>query len=185
MTEAQSRAANAMGVEDLRPFLQALESVPTPLSNVYHVESSDGISLAVTEQQTKGCERSANVLLIGGTHLFRLTAQQFVEGVKSDEPPVGYGVYAMDMRGTGLSAGRRLDAPTRYLVWGDIATVVSHIRQDYPNLPLFVAGFGEGCALLVNYVASGSHIVRRIERAKARERNNVVCVCVCVCERTV
>lgn len=68
--------------------------------------------------------------------------------------PVGVALYAPDLRGHGLSEGRRGDIETFNLFQDDVATVIRWVRQRHPGLPLFLLGESMGTPIAITYVAT-------------------------------
>jgi acylglycerol lipase len=64
----------------------------------------------------------------------------------------GFAVYAADLRGHGRSAGERVwvDGFDDYVA--DLATYVERVRQDSPDVPLFLMGHSMGGTIVVRYV---------------------------------
>lgn len=69
-------------------------------------------------------------------------------------PPTGIALYAPDLRGHGLSEGRRGDIETFNLYQDDVATVVRWVREKHPDLPLFLLGESMGTPIAITYAAS-------------------------------
>ncbi len=63
----------------------------------------------------------------------------------------------VDIRGHGNSSGPRGDAPEIETVWQDVSVMIDHVRAQYPNVPLYLAGHSSGAGLLLNYAAWPSH----------------------------
>ncbi len=71
-------------------------------------------------------------------------------------PPTGIALYAPDLRGHGLSEGRRGDIETFNLFQDDLATVMRWVRERHPGLPLFLLGESMGTPIAITYAASVS-----------------------------
>ncbi|MCC7413784.1 MAG: alpha/beta fold hydrolase, partial [Gammaproteobacteria bacterium] len=61
-------------------------------------------------------------------------------------------VHTPDLRGHGVSAGARGDAPSPRRVWCDIDAIVRHVRARDPDLPLYLGGHSSGAGLVLNYL---------------------------------
>jgi alpha-beta hydrolase superfamily lysophospholipase len=71
-------------------------------------------------------------------------------------PPTGIALYAPDLRGHGLSEGRRGDIETFNLFQDDVATVMRWVRERHPGLPLFLLGESMGTPIAITYAATAS-----------------------------
>ncbi|MBN9388493.1 MAG: alpha/beta fold hydrolase [Chloroflexi bacterium] len=68
-------------------------------------------------------------------------------------PPTGIALYAPDLRGHGLSEGRRGDIETFNHFQDDVATVIRWVRDRHPDLPLFLLGESMGTPIAITYAA--------------------------------
>lgn len=64
--------------------------------------------------------------------------------------------YTVDIRGHGMSGGRRGDSPNTRQVWKDVSTVLEFAWSRYPSLPVFLGGHSSGAGLILNYHSMGS-----------------------------
>lgn len=69
-------------------------------------------------------------------------------------PPAGVALYAPDLRGHGLSEGRRGDIETFNYFQDDVATAVRWVKQRHPDLPLFILGESMGTPIAITYAAT-------------------------------
>jgi len=65
-------------------------------------------------------------------------------------------VYTLDIRGHGMSGGRRGDSPSTKQVWKDVSTAIEFARSRYPSLPVFLGGHSSGAGLVLNYLSMES-----------------------------
>lgn len=61
-------------------------------------------------------------------------------------------VFALDLRGHGLSEGQRGHAPSFEQLWSDIDIFLNKIRHTYPNIPLFLYGHSLGGCIVLSYL---------------------------------
>ena len=61
-------------------------------------------------------------------------------------------VFAMDLRGHGLSKGKRGHAPSQEVLLRDIEELVKAAREMYNDLPLFIMGHSMGGNLVANFM---------------------------------
>ncbi len=59
-------------------------------------------------------------------------------------------VYLLDLRGHGLSFGRRGDSPTVEMVWEDLSAFIRMLKTTGDN-PIYLAGHSSGAGLALNY----------------------------------
>lgn len=64
----------------------------------------------------------------------------------------GFGVYAFDLRGHGLSGGRRSHTPSYEALLDDIDLLMGAAQAEQPGVPLFLYGHSLGGALVINHV---------------------------------
>ncbi|WP_088834067.1 alpha/beta hydrolase [Paenibacillus tyrfis] len=69
----------------------------------------------------------------------------------------GIATYLPDIRGHGLSAGDRGDAPSVEQVYDDITSMISAAHRQFPSVPIFLGGHSAGAGLVVNYINSPHH----------------------------
>lgn len=60
-------------------------------------------------------------------------------------------VVTPDIRGHGDSDGERGDTPNVEQVFDDISLMIKHIKEKYPQRPLFLGGHSSGVGLVLNY----------------------------------
>ena len=64
----------------------------------------------------------------------------------------GFTIVAFDIRGHGLSEGRRGHTPSYDLLMDDLDRVYSKVKGDYPSLPVFLFGHSMGGNLVLNFL---------------------------------
>lgn len=64
----------------------------------------------------------------------------------------GITVFGLDLRGHGLSQGKKGHAPGYDLLLSDIEELLKTARAEYTDLPMFLFGHGMGGNLVANYV---------------------------------
>lgn len=97
----------------------------------------------------------ALVLFYTGAGLYGNRIHQWI--AKELQEQYNIGTYIIDIRGHGNSGGSRGDAPTIDAVWSDISMMIDHVRHQYPDIPLYLAGHSSGAGLLLNYAARYEH----------------------------
>jgi acylglycerol lipase len=65
--------------------------------------------------------------------------------------------YLPDIRGHGLSAGKRGDTPSVEQMYEDVTTMIAAAHEQFPSTPVFLGGHSAGAGLIVNYINSPSH----------------------------
>ncbi len=73
------------------------------------------------------------------------------EGVANEMNKPGIVFYALDMRGHGLSCGKRDHVPTSVTETGDISTMLAIIRQTYPQAKVFLMAESMGTAFAIDF----------------------------------
>ncbi len=63
----------------------------------------------------------------------------------------GYALLGFDLRGHGLSAGRRGHTPGYESLLDDVSEFLGHVRERYPNEPIFLYGHSLGGNLALNF----------------------------------
>ena len=64
----------------------------------------------------------------------------------------GYTVISFDIRGHGLSEGKRGHTPGYEFLMDDIERVYNQVKKDYPSLPIFLFGHSMGGNLVLNFL---------------------------------
>jgi len=114
------------------------------------VRTSDGIELHARRWLPESGCRAVVCLVHGlGEHSGRY--QHVGEAFSAQ----GLGVYAFDLRGHGLSAGRRSHTPSYEALLDDIDLLIETARAEQPGVPLFLYGHSLGGTLVI------SHVLRR------------------------
>ncbi|MBA2881870.1 alpha-beta hydrolase superfamily lysophospholipase [Desulfosalsimonas propionicica] len=121
----------------------------TPPEYIY---ATDGVALAIRSYVP---EDPAAVLLFyhgGGAH-GGAGYHHLGTGLRDDYK---IAVYTVDIRGHGMSGGRRGDSPSTNQVWKDVSTAIEFARSRYPSLPVFLGGHSSGAGLVLNYLSMES-----------------------------
>ncbi|WP_258103348.1 alpha/beta hydrolase [Marinoscillum sp. MHG1-6] len=63
-----------------------------------------------------------------------------------------FAVFAMDLRGHGLSSGKKGHAPSHEALMGDIEELLKTAREKYNDLPMYLMGHSMGGNLVANYM---------------------------------
>ena len=74
--------------------------------------------------------------------------------------PARTALYAVDLRGHGLSDGVRGDIDTFELFQHDLAAAVAHARAAHPGLPFFMLGESMGSSIVINYATNAPEAAR-------------------------
>lgn len=110
------------------------------------ISSKDNLKIALFSNHFKS-EKGVLVLTHGmGEHALRyLEMANFFTAE-------GFTIVAFDIRGHGLSEGRRGHAPSYDLLMDDLDRVYSKVKADYPSLPIFLFGHSMGGNLVLNFL---------------------------------
>lgn len=66
---------------------------------------------------------------------------------------LGIMCYLMDLRGHGLSGGKRGDTPDKEQVFNDLQNMLALMQQEHPELPLLLAGHSISAGLILNFLS--------------------------------
>lgn len=69
----------------------------------------------------------------------------------------GYGVFSMDLRGHGLSSGKRGHCAPRENVLKDIDDLIDYARERHPNVPIVIYGHSMGGNITLDYRNRGKY----------------------------
>lgn len=108
--------------------------------------SKDGLKIATFSNHFKS-EKGVMIITHGmGEHSMRYMemADFFTK--------VGYTVISFDIRGHGLSEGKRGHSPGYEFLMDDIERVYTQVKKDYPSLPIFLFGHSMGGNLVLNFL---------------------------------
>lgn len=64
----------------------------------------------------------------------------------------GFDVYAFDLRGHGLSKGKRGHTPSHELLLDDVEDLLKHAREEHNDLPMVLFGHSFGGHIVSNYL---------------------------------
>ena len=92
---------------------------------------------------------SALVIIYHGAGIYSNNAYRWVGWKLQQSSTIG--AYCIDIRGHGSSGGKRGDAPSSQHVVADVETVIRHIAQLHPGVPIYLVGHSSGAGLILNY----------------------------------
>ena len=108
--------------------------------------SKDGLKIATFSNHFKS-EKGVMIITHGmGEHSMRY--MEMVDFFTN----VGYTVISFDIRGHGLSEGKRGHSPGYEFLMDDIERVYTQVKKDYPSLPIFLFGHSMGGNLILNFL---------------------------------
>ena len=108
--------------------------------------SKDGLKITTFSNYLKS-EKGVMIITHGmGEHSMRYTE---MADFYTNE---GYTVISFDIRGHGLSEGKRGHTPGFEFLMDDIERVYTQVMKDYPSLPIFLFGHSMGGNLVLNFL---------------------------------
>ena len=108
--------------------------------------SKDGLKITTFSNYLKS-EKGVMIITHGmGEHSMRYTE---MADFYTNE---GYTVISFDIRGHGLSEGKRGHTPGYEFLMDDIERVYTQVKKDYPSLPVFLFGHSMGGNLVLNFL---------------------------------
>ena len=108
--------------------------------------SKDGLKITTFSNYLKS-EKGVMIITHGmGEHSMRYTE---MADFYTNE---GYTVISFDIRGHGLSEGKRGHTPGYEFLMDDIERVYNQVKKDYPSLPIFLFGHSMGGNLVLNFL---------------------------------
>ena len=108
--------------------------------------SKDGLKIATFSNHFKS-EKGVIIITHGmGEHSMRYL--EMVDFYTNE----GYTVISFDIRGHGLSEGKRGHTPGYDFLMDDIERVYTQVKNDYPSLPIFLFGHSMGGNLVLNFL---------------------------------
>ena len=108
--------------------------------------SKDGLKIATFSNHFKS-EKGVIIITHGmGEHSMRYL--EMVDFYTNE----GYTVISFDIRGHGLSEGKRGHTPGYDFLMDDIERVYTQVKKDYPSLPIFLFGHSMGGNLVLNFL---------------------------------
>ena len=128
------------GSFSLRELQAAGEVKPSDLEAL---TAGDGVTLSY-RRYAPASPRAALLFYHGGGAHSGAGYQHLGSGLQRRYGTV---VYTPDLRGHGASGGPRGDAPGPEQVWADITTFITHIRAEWPQLPVVLGGHSSGAGL--------------------------------------
>jgi pimeloyl-ACP methyl ester carboxylesterase len=118
------------------------------ITNNKYFKASDNTNLAYYEYQTDKTPEHILLFIHGGGACSCLGYQYLAETLSTK---YNTKVYLFDMRGHGLSEGKRGDSPTTKRVWQDISEFIRFIKSENSNISIFLGGHSSGGGLVLNY----------------------------------
>lgn len=113
-----------------------------------YYETSDNIDLAYYKYQPESAPRQSLIFIHGGGACSRLGYQYLAETLSKKYKTT---VYLFDMRGHGLSEGKRGDAPKKERIWQDISEFIDYVKSEINGIPIYLGGHSSGGGLVLNY----------------------------------
>ena len=110
------------------------------------IQASDGVRLAYRSYIP--AKPAANLIFYHGGGAHSGAGYQHLATKLRDQYRVA--VFTPDLRGHGDSEGDRGDCPGAEQVWGDIGSMVQHIRKTQIG-PTFLGGHSSGAGVVLNY----------------------------------
>ena len=108
--------------------------------------SKDGLKISTFSNHFKS-EKGVIIITHGmGEHSMRYTE---MSDFYTNE---GYTVISFDIRGHGLSEGKRGHTPGYDFLMDDIERVYTQVKKDYASLPIFLFGHSMGGNLVLNFL---------------------------------
>ena len=108
--------------------------------------SKDGLKITTFSNYLKS-EKGVIIITHGmGEHSMRY--MEMVDFYTNE----GYTVISFDIRGHGLSEGKRGHTPGFEFLMDDIERVYTQVKKDYPSLPIFLFGHSMGGNLVLNFL---------------------------------
>ena len=108
--------------------------------------SKDGLKIATFSNHFKS-EKGVIIITHGmGEHSMRY--MEMADFYTNE----GYTVISFDIRGHGLSEGKRGHTPGFEFLMDDIERVYTQVKKDYPYLPIFLFGHSMGGNLVLNFL---------------------------------
>ena len=119
------------------------------------LKSADGLSIHSAAWRIQSSKFNVLIVHGSGEHLGRYShVAEFYNGI-------GANVYALDLRGHGQSEGARGCGPDLDAFMNDIDALISHMKQESPNLPWIFHLHSMGANVGLN------HVIRRKPNCKA------------------
>mgnify|MGYP001100910182 FL=1 len=110
------------------------------------ITTKDNLKIAIFSNQLKS---DKGVLVI--THGMGEHAKRYSE-MADFFTKEGFAVVGFDIRGHGMSGGRRGHTPGYDFLMDDIERVCSKVKTDHPSLPIFLFGHSMGGNLVLNFL---------------------------------
>ncbi len=101
----------------------------------------------------KGARPKAVVCLVHGIGEHAGRYDRIGEAFKENE----IAMVGMDLRGHGLSLGKRGHTSPRELIFKDIDLLIKFTQDEYPDLPIFIYGHSMGGNITLDYRKRGFH----------------------------
>lgn len=119
-------------------------------------KTSDNIALAYYKYRSEEDPEKVLIFTHGGGACSQLGYQYLAETLSTQ---YNIAVYLLDIRGHGLSEGKRGDAPSAKRIWLDLSEFIIHVKSETTEVPFFLGGHSSGGGLVLNYASWNKHEV--------------------------
>jgi acylglycerol lipase len=109
--------------------------------------ASDDCTLAYFDYRTKNVPAQTLLFIHGGGACSGLGYQYLADSLSTKYDTR---VILLDMRGHGLSDGKRGDAPSKERLWQDVSDVIQLVKAEGAG-PIYLGGHSSGGGLILNY----------------------------------
>ncbi|WP_109833196.1 alpha/beta hydrolase [Reichenbachiella versicolor] len=115
-------------------------------SDSYSLIVRDGVQLHIQEWLI-GSPKAALIIVHGlGEHIGRY--DHLAEYLNKN----GISVFGFDLRGHGLSEGKKGHTPSHDRMLDDVEEIMMYVRAEYNDLPIFLFGHSMGGNIVANYI---------------------------------
>ncbi|BCA94750.1 alpha/beta hydrolase [Legionella antarctica] len=118
-------------------------------------KASDGISMSYFKIESEVSNKILLFIHCGGGHVNESYLRMASEINKHRIT-----CYLMDLRGHGLSEGKRGDSPNELQLFDDIKKMLEVMVQENPNAPVLIGGHSISAGLLLNFYNHYDHSLR-------------------------
>ncbi len=128
----------------------------TVVTENHQIQSQDGLNIHLHSWSSATPPDKVVVVVHGmGGH-----GGYYADSIALHLAPLGVAVYAPDLRGHGLSDGKRGDIATFQHFQLDLAASILKARELHPGLPLFLLGESMGTPIAITYAATAPAAAR-------------------------